>query len=105
MGYGMAQSLVRAGHRVHGFDICPDAITRLQNEGGQTGDQATAAPASDILVIVVLNAAQTEGVLFGPDRWAAQLKTGATVVACAAVAPDFAKVDARNAGSTLPRET
>jgi 3-hydroxyisobutyrate dehydrogenase/2-hydroxy-3-oxopropionate reductase len=91
MGFGMAQSLIRAGHNVHGFDINPDAMVRLQNEGAQQGTPDVAAAVSDILVIVVLNAAQTENVLFGPPDWARQLKKGATVISCATVAPDFAK--------------
>lgn len=91
MGFGMAQSLIRAGHKVHGFDINPDAVARLQSEGGQTGSLPDAAGATDILVIVVLNAAQTESVLFGKAGWTEQLKRGATVISCATVAPDFAK--------------
>ena len=26
MGYGMAQSLLRAGHTVHGFDVVPQQV-------------------------------------------------------------------------------
>ncbi len=91
MGYGMAQSLVREGHVVHGFDINPAAMDRLVAEGGQAASPADAARASDILVIVVLNAVQTESVLFGPDGWAERLHKGATVIACATVAPEFAR--------------
>ncbi len=91
MGYGMATSLIRAGHRVHGFDINPAAMDRLVAEGGQPASLADAASASDLLVIVVLNAAQTETVLFGPDGWAGKLRKGAAVIACATVAPEFAR--------------
>lgn len=91
MGYGMAQSLIRSGHSVHGFDINPDSMARLTAEGGQAADQETAAVSCETLVIVVLNAAQTEAVLFGTNGWASQLKQGATVIACATVAPDFAR--------------
>lgn len=91
MGFGMAQSLIRAGHSVHGFDINPDALARLQREGGQTSALDAAAAQSDVLIIVVLNAAQTEAVLFGAPDWASHLKRGATVISCATVAPEFAK--------------
>jgi len=91
MGYGMAQSLLRAGHAVQGFDINLDTTAKFAAEGGQTGSQSDAAARSDCLVLVVLNAAQTDSVLFGNNGWAAQLKKGATVIACATVAPDFAK--------------
>jgi putative dehydrogenase len=91
MGYGMAVSLVRAGHVVHGFDIATAAMDRLVAEGGQPASIDDAASKSDILVVVVLNAAQTEAVLFGPDGWAGKLRKGAVVIACATVAPDFAR--------------
>jgi len=91
MGYGMAASLVGADHNVYGFDINPDAVERFVAEGGQKASVAEAAAASDILVVVVLNAAQTESVLFGPDVWAANLRKGAAIIACATVAPEFAR--------------
>ncbi|WP_373634924.1 L-threonate dehydrogenase [Yoonia sp. SS1-5] len=91
MGYGMAQSLLKAGHAVQGFDINPDTARRFEAEGGLTGSLRDAAARSDILIIVVLNAAQTENVLFGENGWAADLKEGATVVGCATVPPEFAR--------------
>lgn len=91
MGYGMATSLLRAGHAVHGFDITPAAMDRFVADGGTAASVDDAAAASDILVIVVLNAAQTEAVLFGPDGWASKLRKGAAIVACATVAPEFAR--------------
>lgn len=91
MGYGMAQSLLRAGHQVQGFDINPDATARLVAEGGLAAPMAEAAACANILVVVVLNAAQTEDVLFGEAGWVPLMKPGATVIACATVAPDFAR--------------
>ncbi len=91
MGYGMAQSLLRAGHVVQGFDINPETSARFAAEGGQTESQGEAAARCDCLVLVVLNAAQVEQVLFGSDGWAEQLAKGATIIACATVAPAFAR--------------
>ena len=91
MGYGMAQSLLRAGHRTHGFDVVPAQVARLRAEGGAEGTLAEVAATLDALVVVVLNAAQTEQVLFGPDGAAAALRPGAVVLACATVAPAFAR--------------
>ena len=91
MGYGMAASLVRAGHVVHGFDINPMAMDRLVAEGGCAASLDDAARTTDILVVVVLNAAQAESVLFGPEGWAAKLGKGAAIIACATVAPEFAR--------------
>ncbi|MFN3613734.1 MAG: L-threonate dehydrogenase [Rubrimonas sp.] len=98
MGFGMAQSLLRAGHAVHGFDISPAAVKRLLAEGGLGGAAVDVAPTVDALVIVVLNAAQTETVLFGPDGWAAGLRPGSVVISCATVAPSFARDMAARCG-------
>jgi L-threonate 2-dehydrogenase len=91
MGFGMAQSLLRAGHAVHGFDMNVAAVERFADEGGGSGGVAEVGATMDVLVVVVLNAAQTEAVLFGEDGWAAHLRRGATVIACATVAPSFAR--------------
>lgn len=91
MGYGMATSLLRGGHRVYGIDLNADAVKRFRDEGGVSGEVSEAGDEIDLLVLVVLNAAQTEAVLFGDDGWAARLRDGATVVACATVPPEFAR--------------
>lgn len=102
MGYGMAQSLLRAGHKVHGADVNAAAVSRLVAEGAQAACAAETAPQADVLVVVVLNAAQTEAVLFGADGWAARMRKGATIISCATVAPSFAKdMAARCAGLGL----
>lgn len=91
MGFGMATSLLRAGHRTWGFDVAPAQAERFRAEGGQHGAPAEAAEELDIVVVVVLNAAQTEAVLFGPEGIVPGLRRGAVVVSCATVAPDFAR--------------
>lgn len=88
MGYGMAASCLRAGHQVWGFDIDPAAVERFRCDGGEDGDQPTDLNA---VVVVVLNAAQTESVLFGEDGIVAELNPGTLVMSCATVSPDFAR--------------
>ncbi|WP_099826254.1 L-threonate dehydrogenase [Oceaniglobus indicus] len=100
MGYGMAQSVLRAGHRTHGFDIAPAQVERFQAEGGEPGALDDIAGALDAVVVVVLNAAQTEEVLFGDSGIVAQLKPGAVVMACATVPPDFARAMAARCAET-----
>lgn len=88
MGYGMAQSLLRAGHATWGVDVNPEAVTRFAAEGGEVG----ALPDDlDAAVVVVLNAAQTEAVLFAEDGVADKLPQNSVVLACATVPPDFAR--------------
>ncbi|MEK9853377.1 MAG: L-threonate dehydrogenase [Rhodobiaceae bacterium] len=91
MGYGMARSLLRAGHVVHGFDLVPEAMASFGAEGGSSGELADIAPDLDAVVIVVLNADQTESVLFGDSGVVPMLRSGAVVVSCATVPPDFAR--------------
>jgi 3-hydroxyisobutyrate dehydrogenase-like beta-hydroxyacid dehydrogenase len=91
MGYGIASSILRAGHEVHGFDINDEAVNRFQAEGGSKGDLSEIAPDLDALVVVVLNAAQTESVLFEGDKPVSLMKPGSMVMACATVPPEFAR--------------
>ncbi len=91
MGYGIARSALRGGHRVWGHDVDADRVATFRSEGGESGNLSNAAADLDAVVVVVLNAAQTESVLFGPDGIAPKLKPGAVVLSCATVAPDFAR--------------
>jgi 3-hydroxyisobutyrate dehydrogenase/2-hydroxy-3-oxopropionate reductase len=89
MGLGMALSLLRAGHDVYGLDLNAGQVAKLADAGGHALTQD--APKADALVCVVLNAAQTESALFGPDGWAGHVKQGGTILSCATVSPDFAR--------------
>ncbi len=91
MGYGIAQSILRAGHETYGFDISEEQQARFLAEGGSTGTLTEVAPQLDAVVVVVLNAAQTEAVLFGNDGVVPMMKPGSVVLACATVPPEFAK--------------
>ena len=92
MGYGMAASTARAGHKTWGFDINQDAVARFKAEdGGLEGTFSEIAADLDAAVVVVLNAAQTESVLFGETGIVAQMKPGSVVMACATVPPSFAR--------------
>ena len=91
MGYGMAASCLAAGLTVYGYDVAPAPMARFAAEGGANGALAEVAGQLDAVVIVVLNAAQTEEVLFGRDGVVAGLKPGAVVMACATMPPEFAR--------------
>lgn len=87
MGYGMAQSLLRAGHKVFGQDVMPEPLTRLRAEGAQARDLNDAIAEIDIAVVTVLNAEQMVDVLFGEAGIAPKLKPDAVIIACATMAP------------------
>lgn len=92
MGMGIAQSLLRAGFEVHACDVRPEAVQTLVDKGAHAA-QSPAALAAQVqaLLIVVVNAQQTETVLFGEHGAAGALAPGSVVIACATVAPEFAE--------------
>lgn len=96
MGLGMAQSLLRAGFRVAGCDVSPARTEQLAAAGGiAAATPAEAAQGADIVVCVVVNAEQTERVLFGPDGVAPAMAPGGVFLSCATMAPEAARALAR----------
>lgn len=91
MGYGIACSVLRDGHTTFGFDVEPAQMARFCEEGGTEGRIEDIADTLDAVVVVVLNAAQTEAVLFGQSGIVPFLRPGAVVLACATVPPEFAR--------------
>lgn len=92
MGMGIAQSLLREGFEVHACDVRPEAVGQLVEAGAKAAaSPAAMAEAVDALLIVVVNAQQTEQVLFGENGAAAHLAPGSIVIACATVSPEFAE--------------
>ena len=90
MGGGMARSLRRAGHRVHVFDVRRDAAEAFAAEGGTAHASAAGLAAQcDVVVSVVVNAAQTEDLLFGAGGVAQALRTGSVFVMCSTVDPGW----------------
>jgi L-threonate 2-dehydrogenase len=92
MGLGIAGSLLRGGFDVVGCDVNPGARAKFAAMGGRVADApAVASKDCEVAVCVVVNAAQTNAVLFGPDGVAAALAPGAVILSCATMAPDAAR--------------
>jgi putative dehydrogenase len=92
MGFGMAVSLVRAGFDVAGYDVVAANAQRLADAGGYVAaTPAAAAVGADAVVCVVVNAAQTEAILFGADGCAAAMAPGSVFISCATMAPDVVR--------------
>jgi L-threonate 2-dehydrogenase len=88
MGGGMARSLRRAGYAVHVVDVRPGLAEAFAAEGGVAcGSPAELASRSDVIVSVVINASQTENVLFGEGGCAAAMRPGSVFVMCSTVDP------------------
>jgi putative dehydrogenase len=91
MGRGMAGSLRRAGYLVHVTDTRAEAVTAFVADGGVAcANPAEVAQQCEVVVSVVVNAEQTEAVLFGPEGAAAHLKPGSVFVMCSTVPPKWA---------------
>lgn len=94
MGRGMATSLVRAGFPVQGYDVYPPAVEAF------TGTGSNALPArspeeaihgSDVVLLMVQNAAQIDDILFGSSRCAYALADGAVVIVSSTVPPEYVR--------------
>jgi len=89
MGRGMAASLRRAGRRVHVCDARADAAQAFAAEGGVAcASPAEVAAACEVVVSVVVDAKQTEDVLFGAQGVAAAMRPGGCFVMCSTVDPN-----------------
>ena len=90
MGMGMAKSLRRADYSVHVFDLRRDIAKSFAAEGGVACSSLTEmATACEVVISVVVNAEQTEAVLFGEDGAAATMTAGSVFVMCSTVDPGW----------------
>jgi L-threonate 2-dehydrogenase len=81
MGLPMAKNLAARGFAVRGFDIRPGAIDSLAEAGGARAcAPADTAVGADVLVLMVVNAAQAEAVLFEGGALAALPKNSIVVL-------------------------
>ncbi len=91
MGFGIAKSVLKSGAIVNGYDVNKKAEEQFVAEGGQSEPIDSIVAELNSAVLVVLNAAQTEDVLFGDNGIVPKLPAGAVVIACATVSPAFAR--------------
>ncbi len=95
MGMGAALSLLRAGHAVTGCDLREAARAEFLAAGGSAVASADALPeGTEALVVLVVNAAQTNTALEGAMP---RLKPGAVILSSATMAPDAARALASRA--------
>jgi len=81
MGLPMAKNLAGRGFSVRGFDMRPQVVEALTQAGGQpTASVAEAAAGVDALVLMVVNAAQAEAILFTDGALAALPGNGVVIL-------------------------
>ncbi len=91
MGGAMVERLREAGTAVAVCDIDPLRQRQAAAAGARLADtpaQAAACMAPDgVLIVCVVDAVQSHGVLFGPEGAAARMRAGQTVMLCPTIAP------------------
>ena len=90
MGSGIAATLRAKGYDMHVCDAREGVAADFAAAGGVAcASPADVAAACDVVVSVVVNAQQTEGVLFGAGGAAAAMKPGSVFVMCSTVDPNW----------------
>jgi 3-hydroxyisobutyrate dehydrogenase len=88
MGMGMAGNLLKAGFPVIGFDVRKDAREKFREMGGQAaGSLLEVAQKTRVSVLVVLNFAQIEEVVFGKQGLKEGLRSGDILIVSSTIAP------------------
>jgi L-threonate 2-dehydrogenase len=92
MGLGMAKSLRRAGFDLCVYDLRADVAEQFASEGGTACSSVAALGAQvEIVISVVVNAVQTEAVLFGDGKLesgcAGSMQPGSVFIMCSTVDP------------------
>ncbi|MDB5316608.1 MAG: Phosphogluconate dehydrogenase, binding domain protein [Rhodospirillales bacterium] len=101
MGMGAALSLLKARHEVTGCDMRESARAEFTEAGGAAIATAAELPdGTEAVLVLVVNAAQTEAALFGEGGAAPRLAPGAVVISSATMAPDSARALAARAEAT-----
>lgn len=89
MGSPMAKRLVGAGFELKVFDVLDERTHPLVELGAASAaSPGAAAEGAGALVVMVANAEQAEGVLFGEGGAAEALPEGATVVVMSTIGPE-----------------
>ena len=91
MGFGIALSLIRAGHHVWGFDLSEKAKDKLLKAGGNIEKIDKIAVQIDAVILVVLNAEQCFSLLSDTSELHSYLPAETLIMNCVTLSPDQAK--------------
>jgi 3-hydroxyisobutyrate dehydrogenase-like beta-hydroxyacid dehydrogenase len=88
LGTAVARRLLKAGHRVVGFDPAPDRVRALLTMGGEAATSARAvALASDAVCTLLPSLPTVEAAVLGLDGVAAAGKPGQVVIQMSTISP------------------
>jgi 2-hydroxy-3-oxopropionate reductase len=89
MGAPMAINLVKAGHEVVGYNLHPEPIERLVAAGGRgAGDVAEAVAGADIVITMLPDSPDVEGVALGENGVFANADAGLLYIDASTIRPD-----------------
>lgn len=91
MGAPMAAHLIKAGHTVIGVNRSPDPVAQLVEAGGQGADSVSEAVRdADIVITMVPDSPDVEGLALGEDGIYAHARSGAIHIDMSSIRPDVA---------------
>ncbi|MGQ1837913.1 2-hydroxy-3-oxopropionate reductase [Kocuria turfanensis] len=91
MGLPMARNLVAAGFDVVGFNRSPDKVDRLVEAGGRGASSvAESVRDADVVITMVPDSPDVEGVVTGEDGVFARAKQGTIWIDASSIRPDVA---------------
>ena len=68
MGLPMARNVIKGGFGLTAFDVNPDAMTTIRQDGGEVaGSAAEAAANADVVITMLPNSEHVETAVFGPE--------------------------------------
>ena len=98
MGGPMAANLLKAQHKVTGYDVAAGPVSSLELQGGKAASSvADAAAAGDIIVTMLPAGPQVRAVYLGPNGIIAKAKKGALLLECSTIDVETARLVAEEA--------
>ena len=86
MGLPMAQNLIKAGHRVRGFDVVATSVEKLSAAGGTAAaDASGVAGDADVVVTMLPSGKEARAIYLGADGLIAQAKAGTLLIDCSTI--------------------
>jgi 3-hydroxyisobutyrate dehydrogenase len=102
MGAPMAANLLKAQHKVTGYDVVSTPLSSLELQGGKAASNAAeAAMAGDIVITMLPAGPQVRAVYLGPDGIIAKAKKGSLLIDCSTIDVETARLvteEAKKAG-------
>ena len=86
MGMGMSRNILKAGHELTVYDVRPEPLEILAQEGARAATSPReVGAAADTVFIMVLNVEQVKAALLTEDGLLAGLKPGSTIICTATI--------------------